>query len=44
MQFLPLGYRTFLDTPTDFERVTQRRDAIERTHRRTIRNERRRRE
>lgn len=43
MQFLPLGYHTLLDTPTDYERVTHDRNAVERVHRRALRESRRRR-
>jgi hypothetical protein len=43
MQFLPLGYHTFLDTPTDYDRVTHDPDTTERMHRRALRQARRRR-
>lgn len=43
MQFLPLGYHTFLDTPTDYERVTYDADTTERMHRRALRQARKRR-
>lgn len=43
MQFLPLGYHTFLDSPTDFERVTHDTDTTERMHRRALRQARRKR-
>lgn len=43
MSFLPLGYHTFFDSPTDYERVTHHHDATERMHRRALRQARRRR-
>jgi hypothetical protein len=43
MQFLPLGYHTFLDSTIDYERVTLDHDTTERMHRRALRQSRRRR-
>lgn len=44
MPFLPLGYHTFLDSPTDYDRATQRPDETEWMHRRALRRARRQRE
>lgn len=42
MQFLPLAYHTFLDDPTDYDRVSYDGDSTERLHRRALRQQRRR--